>query len=67
MMGPLNETKILFPSQYGTYILFWQRAPRRIGAAREDGVPLRIIEAASIVAIQGGGVAALGESAPSAS
>ena len=32
VLGRQNETKILFPSQYGTYILFSRRAPRRIGA-----------------------------------
>jgi hypothetical protein len=44
---------------------FRRRAPRRIGAVKED-VRLRIIGAAPTGAIHGGGVAARRESAPGA-
>jgi hypothetical protein len=66
--GSQNETKILFPSQYGTYILFLIGV-RRDGSApaKEDGVRLRIIGAARIGAIHGGDVAVRCESAPGAS
>jgi hypothetical protein len=58
-----------FYSQVNMERIFFLAGVRRDGSApaKEDGVRLRIIEAAPIGAIQGGGAAARRETAPGAS